>query len=558
MNGATGLLSRRVDAIRMMDGAQSKRLANIAHIVTLAVAAGWILFTSRRQWFFGDEWAFFINRREQWAAGHEIDAVMLPHNEHWTALPAVLFFAMFKLFGLHSYLLYLLPVVAAHLAAAFSLRLILIRIGVGNWASALFVTPFAFFGAGAENLTWAFQIAFVGAVSFGLVLLLLVSNKSATLRRDLLAITAGVGALMCSGMGIPFVVAAAVVLVIDRSWLRLIRVVAPIAVIFGLWYLIWGSDSSSGLPPASLKVVPRFVWTGSTATLEGLTQLRGIGAVILVGCVVVLCLKPPQHALVLGCAAGAASMFVLTALGRAGLGQEQATASRYTYIAGALLLPVVVAALRTATATQPRAWLVAVVFTSWAAVGNAADMSSFTQARYDVVNGGRRRIEAAASLRDLALIDPNAVPDPTYNPNLTAGALRALVESGKLDVPDELPTQDVLSAAAALLVHVGPVAAPPETSRGDVTTSAPLDYENCVFGTGAGVTLNVRDAVTLQIQGWVGAIVQIAALTPSGEQGPIMAFAIQDAITPIEIYSTEFPILLVLPEAVRLCGIVVA
>ena len=63
----------------------------------------------------------------------------------------------------------MVPVLTAHLVICVVLFWLLRRFGASPWVSlgtALFI---AFYGAGAEDTLWAFQIGFVGSVMFGLL-----------------------------------------------------------------------------------------------------------------------------------------------------------------------------------------------------------------------------------------------------------------------------------------------------------------------------------------------------------------------------------------------------
>ena len=76
---------------------------------------------------------------------------------------------LFNLFGLRSYVPYQCVVVVAHLTTAILLRVVMRRAGVRPWTATIVASVFVLFGPGEENIVWAFQIGFVGAVMFGLM-----------------------------------------------------------------------------------------------------------------------------------------------------------------------------------------------------------------------------------------------------------------------------------------------------------------------------------------------------------------------------------------------------
>jgi len=79
------------------------------------------------------------------------------------------------LFGLHSYWPYQLVCVLSHLTVALLARTVMRRAGVRPWTAV--ALPLVFFGAGAENITYAFQINFNAALAFGLIHLLLARSR---------------------------------------------------------------------------------------------------------------------------------------------------------------------------------------------------------------------------------------------------------------------------------------------------------------------------------------------------------------------------------------------
>src|SRR5690606_38776400 len=76
------------------------------------------------------------------------------------------------------------------------------RAGVGPWLATAAVLGLLLFGAGEDNIVWAFQITLVGALALGLVHLLLLDHDGPLDRRDAAGLAAGTLALMCSGIGL--------------------------------------------------------------------------------------------------------------------------------------------------------------------------------------------------------------------------------------------------------------------------------------------------------------------------------------------------------------------
>ena len=133
----------------------------------------WWLHVGRHQWFLVDEWVFLTN------TGFGPHDLLAPYNAHWTTLPILAYRSLFALAGLRSYVPYQLVTIGLHLGTAALLRVIMRRVGVGPWIATLAASLFVFFGAGAQNVLWAFQMTFVGALVLGLVSLVLLRTTTA-------------------------------------------------------------------------------------------------------------------------------------------------------------------------------------------------------------------------------------------------------------------------------------------------------------------------------------------------------------------------------------------
>lgn len=91
---------------------------------------------------------------------------------------------MYWLVGLRSYAPYHVLAIGLHLKAAALLRVIMRRAGVVPWISTVPASLIAFFGTASQEILWAFQIAFSGALVLGLVQLLLADHDGSIDRRS--------------------------------------------------------------------------------------------------------------------------------------------------------------------------------------------------------------------------------------------------------------------------------------------------------------------------------------------------------------------------------------
>ena len=239
-----------------------------AWIVWLALALATVvglLVLGRHLTFWQDEWAFIG------ADPSRLADFLEPHNEHWSTVPLILYRGVLAVVGLHSYLPYLAVLALLHVAAAGGAFVLLMR-RLPGWAALLAVLPLLVLGSGFEDILWAFQIGFVASVAagtWGLVVLETDQRRGTAVAGVALLIVG----LASSGMGIFFVVAAAVRLFVDPSFRRRsVWIVVP-GVVFGAWYLAYGRAGSSG-GYASPGDVIRFAARGLTYAVGACHRVR--------------------------------------------------------------------------------------------------------------------------------------------------------------------------------------------------------------------------------------------------------------------------------------------
>ncbi|MDP8928593.1 MAG: hypothetical protein M3O70_08485, partial [Actinomycetota bacterium] len=91
-----GLVAAAVGEWRL--GAVGPRWGLGPHGFVLVVGLAALVMASRGHWFVIDEWAFLTDRHLG-----DVRGLFVPHNEHWSTLPIVLWRGLFAAVGLHSY-----------------------------------------------------------------------------------------------------------------------------------------------------------------------------------------------------------------------------------------------------------------------------------------------------------------------------------------------------------------------------------------------------------------------------------------------------------------------
>jgi hypothetical protein len=406
------------------------------HYAALVLSFGVIIWLGRDQWFFGDDWAILVRRLD--------GSVMLPHVGHWNLIPAVVFQRMRDWLGLGSYLPFLLLVVIAHLAMCHLIWRVLRRVGVNDWVATMLSILMMLFGGGAENIFWAFQFGFVGAIALGLAVLLLLNRARLSAATMVGIVALSIFAPMFSGTAIPVLVGAAIVGWVRHGFWRVALLLLPTLVSYLTWFIlvavehptgVGGISSVGDLPHAALYSVSMFggglgralpwiglglipavavgVWFTSTAR-RGLAQAAA-----------------PAYALVIG-----SIVFVaLTTYSRVGFGLSGASAERYAYVILVLLLPAIGIMLSWVVERTTSLSVITMIVLAGLIGFNVTTLVSgaATQARREQASKNRvmKVLDTeVANPGDTALLDAPA--DPTWSPDARGSDLLRLYRDGEL------------------------------------------------------------------------------------------------------------------------------
>ncbi|WP_194914744.1 hypothetical protein [Catenulispora rubra] len=412
------------------------------------VTFGVLLYSVRGLDFFYDEWDF-VDKAEGW---HFSD-YFVPHQEHWSTVPMVIYRVLLGLNGMHSYLPFSATLLALHCANAFLLFSIIRRRSgdaLGIAAAAILLV----LGRGSDDFIWAFQIGFSCSVFFGLIAVLLVDAERLTQRALAGGSAALVLSLASSGEGLFFTGAVGVLLVVrsgaergdgaEAPWWRPARfrtaamVLAAPVVAYGIWYPLYGARhadiarSPLSLTAASglLSFVPTGLGSGMAGLLGAGWRQWWIGFAVFVLLFVLVCRRGRPAALAIALGAGAIAQYSMTGLVRAQFGTQLAGASRYVYIAAVFLLPIVAEAVR--DVRWEARWRAVAVGVAVVACGAGTLSLSTAIDRRD-----RQFVRQKAMLQTVwydrgdARLDPNAVIDPADAPTLTVGLyIRTRAELG--------------------------------------------------------------------------------------------------------------------------------
>jgi hypothetical protein len=541
------------------------------HYASLPVAFAGLLWYTRRQWFTEDDWEF-IHRL---IPGVGKLGMFVPHNEHWSTLPLLVYKALFAVVGLRSYLPYMAVLLALHVVCAHLMWRVMVRAGADVLVATAVAAVFLVLGTGAENLDWAFQIGFVGALAAGLGMVLAALRDG--VRPLAVAWLLGTISVMCSGLGPIMVVAAGLTALLRFGWRRaLLTGVGPGAVFAAWWLAVGRHPPTPSLPHGALRDVPDYMFTGITSAASAITGLRFVGALLLVPLawwLAVHARRSPHAAALVALAATTILFFLLVGIGRVGLGVGESKASRYVYITAVLLLP----AMGVAAAHLGRRHVIAAALialsVAWAGAHNARALMLTVNDVTGVREHAQARVIAAARLiRDGATTFPGS-PEPATAPDLTWSDLTYLVANNDLPATSLLPPSafDTVSVEANVQATFSTVPLLPpgavsvrQTQADRLGASSP----GCVgvLAASAGVTSSVRlvfaGAASVTIHAPAGSVITVHLYSsPSShiESPPHQATVDASGTVFLDVAVPGTAPLVDLPAgAVTLCGVVPA
>jgi hypothetical protein len=447
-------------------------VALVVFVVVLAAALPLYLWRGRDQWFYLDEWDYLADR-----SATSLHDLLRPHNEHWQTLPILVYRLLWRVFGLHSYKPYQLMTSGLHLTAACLLRVVMRRAGVGPWIATAAASLFVLFGAGHENVIWAFQIGFVLSLVCGLAHLILADHDGRLDRRDAFGLVFGIAGLMSSGVGVTMSVVVGLAVLMRRGWRAATFHVAPLAAIFVAWWLAIGRGAYSG-SPGSVRSVTDFVAVGVSNAFVQLGQQLGTGialGVLLVGGLVLAWRDVPfeyfrkRAAAPVALLAGGLVFIFNTAMirGQAAIAiklgiinkaSDGARAGRYVYLLAAMTLP----ALAVAAVAVAKRWrmLTPVVVAAFL-VGIPGNVSAIKQSGVERFRLGQPAVVLALPRSPYARQLPRSSrPLGMGGPYVTMGWLLDGVAAGRIPEPDVTPSRLATISVSLALRQVRTASSP--------------------------------------------------------------------------------------------------
>jgi hypothetical protein len=405
--------------------------ARVLVATTAAIACVAILWLARGFTFYFDEWTVILPADSSWTA------YLQPHNEHPAMLLRLIYAVLLSTVGMRTYVPYMAVLLALHASTAV-LLFELVRRRAGELIAIGAAVLLLVMGAAWENLLWAFQIGFVGSVACGLGALASLhcgevppdsrseARGGGGARSGLAATLLLLGSLMFSGIGLFFLIAAAVWLALTPERRRDLVWLAPVALALGVWYLAYGR---SGTPPAptslagNVAALPLYTVWGLGASVAGLIGEGGwVGPVLLPLAFAALGFswrRRGPDGFTAGIAAALLAFYIVLGLNRAQIGYQQSGSGRYVYEGAVFWL------LLLADAARDLPWrgtwrpaLVACMFL--ACFNSGVLLYAYSAAKTEQMLRESADLQALAAERGDPCLSPNAIVDSLVMPQVTS------------------------------------------------------------------------------------------------------------------------------------------
>jgi hypothetical protein len=406
----------------------------VATVALIACAA--ILWLARGFNFYFDEWTVILPMDSSWTV------YLQPHNEHPAMLLRLIYAVLLSTVGMRSYVPYMAVLLALH-AITVVLLFELMRRRAGDLIAIGAAALLLVMGAAWENLLWAFQIGFVGSVACGLGALLALASPprgevppdsrseargGGGARSGLAVMLLLLGSLMFSGIGLFFLVAAAVWLALTPDRRKDLIWLAPVALALGVWYLAYGRAGAAPTPtsPAgNIEALPLYTLWGLGASVAGLIGEGGLfGPVLLLLALVALGFswrRRRPDGFTIGIAAALLAFYVVVGLNRAQIGYQQSGSGRYVYEGAVFWL------LLLGDAARDLPWrgtwrpaLVACVFL--ACFNSGVLLYAYSAAKTEQMLREAADLQALAVERTDPCLNPIGIVDPLVMPQVTSPA----------------------------------------------------------------------------------------------------------------------------------------
>lgn len=329
-------------------------------VLTLAYGA-YLVWLSSDAYFWGDDWSFLLHRGT--IPGESEGTLMTPFNGHWSILMILVYRGLFAVFGMTTYVPWVMVLIAFHLGICVTAYALFRRVGAHAWVAAGVAAAILFTGVAPEMVVFDAAMNHSGSILCGLVALLVLVRTDASRRGTIATWVALTLAVMWSSTGISSIIIASVFATVQWGRAAGLRVASLPTIVFVVWYAVWGrEDPGAQLTWDTIASAPQYVWTGLTKVFGSAVAVPEVGPVVF-GALLLNLLTDREASPMFrnlawsGLVAATAQLFI-ESMTRAHMGIEAAANGRYAYFSLVLLSPALALAVSRLTrlAVEPR-WL---------------------------------------------------------------------------------------------------------------------------------------------------------------------------------------------------------
>lgn len=262
-------------------------------------------------------------------------SLLTPYHQHLNLIPIAIWDRMAVVFGTGSTGPYMVLLLSTHVALAVGTTALLALRLSAAWAFGIGL-PLALLGSSHYNFVSPWQILFTITLLAGLVGVWASLDRAAPPAKMAVVAISLVMAVLTSNLGMFLIMAMGLWFVLDGRRAQVATLV-PAFLVFLVWYAYFGyqgltTDGPPFAPSTLLAVVP-YAATGLSSAAGGLLGLGPLAGAVAVA-VASIRYRPDRP--MLAFLAAIVVMFLVAALFRSYGGAEQATTSRYIYLAAYL------------------------------------------------------------------------------------------------------------------------------------------------------------------------------------------------------------------------------
>lgn len=428
--------------------------ATVLYALVAAIAYVYLMWKTRGNTFFYDEWGWLFRRRTG------VNSVLGSYNSQMMLVTSAAYQLLWRTVGLTHYWVWRAIGIAVHIGLV-STVFVYVRRRVSAAVGLLLCLPLLFLGYGFEDVLWPINAGFVATLALGIWSLMALERSKAWSSAAACGLL--VLALACSELALVFALAVAVELTWrDRSLRRWWVWLTPL-ILYAIWWAAYYQPSTTG---SGLTGMPSFAASMAAAAIAGLFGLDPTwGQSLLVAAVILGLWRFSRRGVFNPRAAGlvvlACSYWLLVAYGR----DANPNAARYVYV-GAVLLVLIGAEAVRMVRIRPGALAIGALVALFALAGNL-----------HYLNNGEGELRAGsqtsrAELGALELIRHTVsqalLIDQHYMPGMTAGQYFAATRAfggTPADTPAQILREPELAREAAdgLMLRGGAVQVHPLT-----------------------------------------------------------------------------------------------